>query len=80
MVEELFPALVSLVAEVDVDEGVVAGLDGLFNELHAGKFWGLTASSISMSLRLYTSMRYLLTHPVIRSEYFCNRYLGHRDQ
>ena len=31
MVEELFPAFVSVVAEVDVDEGVVAGFDGLFD-------------------------------------------------
>ena len=38
VVEELFPAFVSLVAEVDVDERVVAGLDGLFDELHACVF------------------------------------------
>jgi len=38
MVEELFPAFVSVVAEVDVDEGVVAGLDGLLDERHAGMF------------------------------------------
>jgi len=43
VVEELFPAFVSVVAEVDVDEGVVAGLDGFFYELHAGIFQGLTA-------------------------------------
>ncbi len=43
MVEELFPAFVSVVAEVDVDEGVVPGLDGLFDELHAGMFYGMTA-------------------------------------
>ncbi len=43
MVEELFPASVSVVAEVDVDEGVVAGLDGLFDELHTGMFWGMAA-------------------------------------
>lgn len=30
VVEELFPAFVSLVAEMDVDEGIVAGFDGLF--------------------------------------------------
>jgi len=30
VVEELFPAFVSLVAEMDVDERVVAGLYGLF--------------------------------------------------
>jgi len=36
VVEELFPAFVSVVAEVDVDEGVVPGLDGLFDECHAG--------------------------------------------
>ena len=38
MVEELFPAFVSVVAEVDVDEGVVPGLDGLLDERHAGMF------------------------------------------
>ncbi len=43
MVEELFPASVSVVAEVDVDERVVAGLDGLFDEFHAGMFYGLAA-------------------------------------
>lgn len=31
VVEELFPAFVSLVAEMDVDEGVVTRLDGLFD-------------------------------------------------
>jgi len=31
VVEELFPALVSLVAEMDVDEGIVPGLYGLFD-------------------------------------------------
>ena len=31
VVEELFPAFVSLVAEMDVDEGIVPGLDGLLN-------------------------------------------------
>jgi len=36
VVEELFPAFVSLVAKMDVDEGVVQGLDGLFDEGHAG--------------------------------------------
>ena len=38
VVEELFPAFVSLVSEVDVDEGIVPGLDGLFDEFHAGMF------------------------------------------
>ena len=38
MVEELFPAFVALVAEMDVDERVVQGLDGLFDERHAGMF------------------------------------------
>ncbi len=31
VVEELFPAFVALVAEMDVDEGIVAGPDGLFD-------------------------------------------------
>ena len=43
MVEELFPASVSVVAEVYVDEGVVPGLDGLFNEFHVGMFYGMAA-------------------------------------
>ncbi len=43
MVEELFPAFVSVVTEVDVDEWVVPGLDGLFNEFHAGMFRGMAA-------------------------------------
>ena len=30
VVEELFPAFVAVVAEVDVDERIVAGSDGLF--------------------------------------------------
>jgi hypothetical protein len=36
VVEKLFPASVSLMAEVDVDERVVAGFDGLFYQFHAG--------------------------------------------
>lgn len=36
MVEELLPASVSLVAEVDMDEGVVPGPDGFLDEGHAG--------------------------------------------
>ncbi len=43
MVEELFPASVAVVAEVDVDEWVVPGLDGLSNELHPGVLWSLAA-------------------------------------
>ena len=38
VVEELFPAFVSVVAEVEVDEGVVPGLDGLLDEHHASFF------------------------------------------
>jgi len=43
VVEELFPAFVALVAEMDVDEGIVPGLDGLFDEGHAGMFRGMAA-------------------------------------
>jgi len=43
VVEELFPASVSVVAEVDVDQGVVSGLDGLLDELHGGVLWGPAA-------------------------------------
>ena len=34
MVEELFPGAVSLVAEVNVDEGIVLWPDGFFDEAH----------------------------------------------
>ena len=43
MVEELLPASVTVVAEVDVNEGVVPGPDGLFNKIHPGVLWGLAA-------------------------------------
>jgi len=43
MVEELFPALVSPVAEVDMDEGVVPGLHGLLYQLHARLMQALAA-------------------------------------
>ncbi len=36
MVEELFPAFVSVVAEVDVDQGVVSRSGGFFDQLYAG--------------------------------------------
>ena len=35
MVKELLPASVSVVAEVDVNERIVPGPDGLSDELHA---------------------------------------------
>ena len=38
MVEELFPASVAVVVQVDVDEGVVPGLDWFFNKLHSCGF------------------------------------------
>ena len=38
MVEELFPASVAVVVQVDVDEGVVPGLDWLFNKFHSCGF------------------------------------------
>ena len=43
MVEELFPAFVSVVAEVDMGEGVVSGFGGLFDQLYAGVFRGPAA-------------------------------------
>ncbi len=43
MVEELFPAFVSLVAEVDVDQGVVAGSGGFLDQTHVGVLRGFTA-------------------------------------
>ncbi len=45
MVEELFPASVSVVAEVDVDEWVVPGFYGPLYELHAGELWSPAALS-----------------------------------
>ena len=39
MVEELFPASVAIVTEMDVDEGIAAGPDRLFNEFHVGFLW-----------------------------------------
>ena len=38
MVEELFPASIAVVVQVDVYEGVVPGPDGLFNKLHSCGF------------------------------------------
>ncbi len=38
MVKELLPASVSVVAEVDVNERIVPGPDGLSNKLHPGVF------------------------------------------
>lgn len=43
VVEELFPASVAVVAEVDVHEGIVPGFDGLFDEGHVGLFGGSSA-------------------------------------
>jgi len=43
VVEELFPASVSLVAEVDVDERIVSGPDGFLNKLHPGVFGSLAS-------------------------------------
>ncbi len=43
MVEELFPASVAVMAEVDVDEWVVSWLDRLSNKLHPCVLWSLAA-------------------------------------
>ena len=43
MVEELFPASVSVAAEVDVDEGVAFWFYGSGDECHAGLFGGFAA-------------------------------------
>ena len=40
MVEELLPALVTMVAQVDVDEWVVFGFDGPSNKFHPGELGG----------------------------------------
>jgi len=49
MVEELFPASVAVVAEMDVDKRVVPGPDGFFNKLHPGVF-GSSASFLNVAL------------------------------
>jgi len=43
VVEELLPASVSVVAEVDMEERVVPGLNGLSDKLHPGAFWSSAA-------------------------------------
>ncbi len=43
MVEELLPALVTLVAEMNVNERIVLWLDGFLDQLHPGVLWGSTA-------------------------------------
>ncbi len=43
MVEELFPAFVAVMVQVDVDERIVHGLDGFFNKLHACDFRSLAS-------------------------------------
>ena len=45
MVKELFPASVTLVAEVDVDERISFWPDGFLDESQAGLFWGSAAFS-----------------------------------
>jgi hypothetical protein len=42
MVEELFPASVAVIVEVDVDGRIVSGLDGFSDKLHAGVVWSFT--------------------------------------
>ena len=43
MVEELFPASVAFVGQVDMDNRVAAGLDGFSNQHHAGLCGGAAA-------------------------------------
>lgn len=43
MVEELFPAFVAVVAQMNVDEGVVSGSGGFFDQTHAGVLRGSAA-------------------------------------
>jgi len=43
IVQELFPAPVSLMAEVNVDEGIMPGFGRFLNEGHTGLFWGSAA-------------------------------------
>ena len=43
MVEELLPASVTLVAEMNVNERIVLRLDGLLDQLHPGVLWGSAA-------------------------------------
>jgi len=39
VVEELLPASVAMVAEMDVDKGIVPGPDWLSDKLHPGALW-----------------------------------------
>ncbi len=43
MVEELLPAVVTLVAEMNVNEWIVLRLDGLADQLHPCVLWGSAA-------------------------------------
>jgi hypothetical protein len=45
VVEELLPASVAVVVQVDVDEGIVPWLGWLFNKLHSCGFWSSTSFS-----------------------------------
>lgn len=45
MVEELLPATVSLMAEVDMNERIMFWLDRFCDKCQAGLFWALTAFS-----------------------------------
>jgi len=40
VVEELLPGMVAGLAEMDVDEGIVPGLDGFLDQCQSGLFWG----------------------------------------
>ena len=43
VVEELLPASVAVVAEVNVDEWIMSGLYGFFDECHSGVLWSSAA-------------------------------------
>ena len=45
MIEELFPASIAMVVQVDVDQGIVLWLDWLFNKLHSCGFRSSTSFS-----------------------------------
>jgi hypothetical protein len=50
VVQELFPALVTFVAEVDVDEGIAFRLCGFLDESQSGLLWG-PASFFNVAVR-----------------------------
>ena len=54
MVEELLPASVSLMAEVNMNKRITLWLDGFLDKFHAGLSWG-SAAFFHVALRAGTN-------------------------